>query len=160
LANINNIVIDLGAGTAVLTVTNGGNPVETITYTNSSTTISFSNRSVITISAVDFLSYLSQLVIFQKAILANFSVNQFATIPYTELQTLNNNNTGAGTWQYYGVAGYAPLGRIVDYTSTLANVNTTLNNRQFSLTANFAEWIFILQDLSNYYLQIKGYFNL
>lgn len=158
MANVNNIVIDLTANTATLTITNSSNAVETITYTQSSNQINFANRSPITISGIDFLNMLAQFVIFQQAILTNFSTSIFITTPFTEVQNVETNNTS--TWNFYSVTGYSPTGRTVDYVATSSGSTVTLNNRQFSITQNFSEWVYLLQALNHYNASVKAFFSL
>lgn len=160
MALVNNIVIDLGASTATLTSTSSGNNVDTITYTNSTNQIVFSNRPLINISGVDFLIFLTQLTILQQAIFINFHTNVFLTTPFTEVQNIENNNIGGNTWDFYSVIGYAPLGRIVDYSCLGSNSTVNLKNRQFSLTANYPEWLSLLVALNHYSSSIKAFLGL
>ena len=97
MANVITISNDLVNGTVTLAVTNSGHPIETITYTNSNQTLAFSSRVALTIPGSDFLAFLSELVIFQKVILSNFSsANLFVTVPFTSFNNMESNNTT--TW--------------------------------------------------------------
>lgn len=157
MANVSNIVIDLGAQTAVLTITNASNPVETITYTNSLNQISFAPRSLINISAADFLNYLSQFAIFQTAILFNFP-QYTGTTPFTFMENVETNNTGSNQWDFYSVVGYSPTGRTVDYACLGSNNTANLNNRQFTITLNFPEWLYLLQALNHFQASATAFF--
>jgi hypothetical protein len=160
MANVNNIVIDLVGRIATLTITNAGNPVDTITYTDSTQILSFANRSLINISGADFINYLLQFAVFQQAILYNFSPNINTTIPYTMTQFVENNNTGNSSWDFYGVCGYAPLGRVVDYSAMSSNSTVNVKNRQFTLTALFTEWLNLLTSLLHYQLSVRAFLHL
>jgi hypothetical protein len=160
MANVNTIAIDLVGGTATLTVTNSGNPVDTITYTDATKVLSFANRSLINISGADFLNYLQQFAVFQQAILNNFSPNINTSVPYTETDFNENNNTGSSSWDFYAVCGYAPLGRLVDYSALSSNSTVNVKNRQFTLTANFNEWLNLLLALLHYKQSVKTFLNI
>lgn len=160
MANVSNIVIDLGAQTATLTITNASTPVETITYTNSSNTVSFASRSMINISGIDFLNYLAQFLIFQTAILNNFSANIFTTTPFTEVENVETNNVGGNSWNFYSVTSYSPTGRTVDYSALGSNQTVNINNRQFTITINFPEWVYLLGALNHYNASVKAFFSL
>lgn len=160
MANVNTIAIDLVTGTAILTITNSSNTVETITYTNSSKTLLFANRSLINISGSDFLNMLAQFIIFQQAILTNFSANIFSTMTFTEVQNIENNNTGGNTWDFYCVTSYSPTGRTLDYSALGSYGTVNVKNRQFATTINFAEWVYLLQALNHYNASVKAFFSL
>lgn len=160
MANVNNITIDLTANTAVLNITNGGNTVDNITYTQSSNNLVFSNRPLINISRIDFLNMLNQFIIFQQAILNNFSSNIFSTTPFTEVQNVETNNTGGNTWDFYSVNNYSPIGRTVDYSALGSNQTVNVKNRQFSITLSFPEWVYLLQALQHYNASVKVFFSL
>lgn len=160
MANVNTIAIDLVAATATLTITNSSNVVDTITYTNSSNTINFVNRPLINISGTDFLNMLSQFIIFQQAILTNFSSNIFSTTPFTEVQNAETNNVGGNSWDFYSVNSYSPTGRTVDYSALGSNGTVNVKNRQFAITVNFSEWVHLLQGLLHYNASVKAFFSL
>jgi len=160
MANVNNIVIDLVAGTAVLTITNSGNTVDIVTYTNSSNNLHFVNRPLINISGIDFLNMISQFFIFQQAILTNFSANIFSSSPFTEVQNVEINNISGNSWDFYSVNAYIPTGRTVDYSALSSNSTVNIKNRQFSITINFSEWVYLLQVLNHYNASLKYFFSL
>lgn len=160
MALVNSIVIDLGAKTASLTSTSSGSPVETITYSFSSNQVTFNNRSLINILGTDFLTLIAQVNLLQAAILSNFPVIQYANVPFTEVQNVQTNLVSSNQWNYYCVTSYSPTGRIIDYSALGSNTTVNLNNRQFSMTINYPEWIYILQALNYYNVGVKSFFNL
>ena len=71
---VTNIIIDLSAQTASLTITKDAIPIETINF--ASNQITFLERGDISISGTEFLDLLAQIEIFQTALLKNFPLNK------------------------------------------------------------------------------------
>ena len=161
MANVTTIAIDPVAGTSTLTIVNAGNNVEIITYIDAKKVLTFASRPLINLSALDFLNYLHQFVIFQQVILNNFNANIFSMTPFTQMISSQDNNITANSWDYYCLCGYTSSSyRIVDYSALGSAKTVNLNNRQSTVTAYFAEWVNLLNSLQYYSSSVKQFFSL
>ena len=157
MALVNTILIDLAGSTASLTTTSGGNLVETITFASNQMT--FSLRADIIISGSDFLTFIQQVNLFQAAVIKNFTVNLITSLPFGECDITNAHDSGANTWNL--ILNYVALTHpTINYLSTLSGKTVELITRSSSKTLTFPEWIYCIQQLNQYYLQIQSYFSL
>ena len=153
MALVTTIVIDLLNSTGVLTVKDGVNFVETVTYSVNS--ITFSSRPLISISVSDFLNLLNQINIFQTALIYNFS---------PVIQYLNSgsnckeiNDINLNTLDLTCTYGNTP--DAVNYTGTKSTQLIKLQNRANPKTLTYQYWIDLLSYLIHYSKSIKLFMN-
>jgi hypothetical protein len=156
---ISNIVIDLGAGTAILNSQSDGILCENITYNNSLQTITFSERGELFIYSMDYIQLSEQFKVLETAIRFNFFPNQFATQPWNQIDGNNTLDIGSGQWNLtMSSVDLDPL--IIEYSGILSLSQVQLHKRGNPKTIEFPEWIACLEILKAYQVQLRNYFNL
>lgn len=154
MALLSNIAVNETGGICVLTVTKYGNAVETITYTDSANQISFAARLNINISVIEFLDYVSQINIFQAAILLKHNPNVFLTVPFGSCNNTEDHNVILNKWDLVSIYGLPP--RVCNYSCDIASLTVDLANRANSKTIDFPEWIYWLGKLNHYKNSLKA----
>lgn len=161
MALVNTILIDLSGQVGSLTSTSSSSPVETISYAVSTNQITFLERQSIVIAGADFLTLIIQMNIFQTALIANFSVNNFITTPYTVVtSTESNHSPTTPTCTLTSVIGAAPMEQVVSYSADSTTGNVTFNYRVFNQTINLPEWVNLLTILNHYRASVKSFLSL
>ncbi len=156
MALVNNNIIDLLTKTGSLTATVLGSPVETINFANNQ--ITFAARSDISISKSDFLALIKQINVFQTTLLANFSLNVSATVPFNSVNCVETNDIPNKNWDLTCLSGVGR--RLVNYTTNGPTQMTELKNRTNSETIEFPEWIYLLFSLNHYSNSINNFFGI
>lgn len=154
MALLSNIVVDQSAQTAILTVTKAGNAVETITYTNSTKQVSFALRADITITLIEFLDFISQVNIFQTAILFNYNPSVFLTVPFGSCNNTETHDIALSKWTLVCIYGATP--RVVNYSCNIPALTVDLVNRSGAKAIDFPEWIYFLMQLNHYRQSLKA----
>jgi hypothetical protein len=156
VALVTNIIIDLSAQTASLTITKDAIPIETINF--ASNQITFLERGDISISGTEFLDLLAQIEIFQTALLKNFPLNIFSTIPFNMISVQEINNSLDQIWSLIGL--YGDLPNVVEYNAISSSTTVSLAKRSPDKTIFFPEWTYLLFNLSHYRASVKAFLNL
>jgi hypothetical protein len=156
---VSTVVIDLGAGTAILNCQSDGSLCENIAYDNSLQQITFQERGELFIPPVDYIQLSEQFKILETAIQFNFSPNQYATQPWNQLVLNNTLDSQAGQWNItMSSVDLDPL--IIEYSGILSLNQVQLHKRGNPKTIMFPEWIAVLSRLKAYQVQLKDYFSL
>lgn len=156
---LSTVVIDLGAGTAILNCQSDGSLCENITYDNSLQTITFFERGELFIPSLDYIQLSEQFKILETAIQFNFFPNPFATQPWNQVVTDNTLDIGSGQWNLtMSSMVLDPL--IIEYSGILSLNQVQLHKRGNSKTIDFPEWIACLERLKAYQVQLRNYFSL
>lgn len=158
MALTTSIIINLAAGTAVMTCTVNDVPVETLTYVNSTQSVDFYKRDPVTISGFDFIAFGNQVNIFQTAIIFNFSPGVASTIPFAQMIVNELHDVGAGTWALL-ISPYSGSD-VCNYTANLSGSSIDMGNRNPSTTLDFPEWIVFLSGLNHYRLSVRNFLGL
>jgi len=155
MAILTTLNVDLGANTVTLNSTFGGNLVNNLVYTQSTHSVVFAIRPAISISEIDFQSFLNQLRLFQTSILANFPVNQFATTPFTSVKVKEVYDPVLNLWEL-DMSINAAASFIVD-SGALATRLISLNARTVPQVLNFSEWSMVLNGYNHYGVSLQNY---
>ena len=153
------ITVDQAANTVTLNCLSAGNPVDALTYTLSTNTVSFGIRPLISISATDYITLATQIALFQSAIIANFNINQFVTSPLTSFTETESHVTTVHTNQWIlsvTVNSTQFINNIAEYSTQLV----TLMNRTSTQTLNYSEWALTLSAINHYGISVKSFFGL
>jgi hypothetical protein len=156
MALTNTLAIDLSANTIISTTLSGVSTVDILTYTQSTNTITFGSRSAISISATDFLQLLSNVFVFQTAILFNFKPNQNAAFPYTSVTITESNATS-----HYDLTVQAGGGSpVINDSAILSGQTVQLSSRPAIHILNFPEWLQVYGELSRYQNSVRQFFGI
>lgn len=153
---VSNIAVDPGAQTIILSSVVGIDPIETVTYENTTKEITFSARPSTLINFLEFFSFSDQLNIFQTAILFNFpSVNIAASKPFDKIESIEFHDIGSGNWDLNSstISG----DNIVSYEATKSTEKFLMNERTGDVSVSFPEWILFLQLFNHYSRSVRQF---
>ena len=146
------IDLNLIENSSILTILDGDdNPVENITFADGQ--ITFEARVEISITAIELVSFVDQLNLFQTSLLSNFPVNLNA-FPFGVADISENHDLGTNAIEL--VAHYNGIPRAVSYLATGDDGMVLLNARSSSKTLEFPEWLHLLYNLNHYRASVKA----
>lgn len=155
---VNTILVDLSAGQVTLASTESGVAVETIQYSMSTGEITISARTAITISGTDFMTLLNQIVIFQTAIIYNFTPTTIYIVPFNSWVCNESYISFTNAWTL--VCNENGGSQFIDYYGTQSNGNVELITRAANLTIPFSEWVQLLVNLKHYQVSLSNFFGI
>ena len=150
----NTLVVDLSSQTVTLTSYEGANLVESLIYTLSTNTVQFGIRAAVTIPSADYFALVAQSNLFQNAIVQNFTINQFATQPFT---SFIGNETYISFINEWNLEVTVNSTMFINDVTPYSAAQTSLNNRASADTINYSEWSMTLNALNHYAVSLHNF---
>jgi tricorn protease-like protein len=154
---VNIVTVDLSGNTIRLVSHSGATLVEQITYSQSTKQITFAITPRISLNLVDFNNLINQIVIFQTAIVYNFSPGSSFVTPFNSFVSKENYIPISNSWTLQCNEMAAPI--IVSYTGSHSLLNIALAARASAIQIPFSEWVMLLASQKHYESSINTFFS-
>jgi len=135
---------------------NGSILIDTITYTNSSNNLLFSNSiAAATLSPAEYLVLLNLYINFNQIIIAVYSPTQNITAPFSSITFIQSDNGSNLNFEF--LPGSIPC---FYYSCGYPAGNIAVSARNLSATLSYAQWLFFLYLLTNFKSAFLNDYNL
>lgn len=150
---LNNISVDLGASTASIVSTISSTTIESITYTNSTQTITHNIIPGYTLTKNDFITLVNQIVAFQSAVTLNFQPSALI-LPFNSWIANEHYITFINSWSLTCSEVSGPT--VVQFLAT-PGTGIVLSARAAAITIPYSEWLLLIANKIHYLNSVNSF---